>query len=131
LNQTAEVIDVKEPEPQDEFVRGLALIYQRLKQSKHLKKAMKEVESSLLELLGVRLFTIYQCVQNGKEVHASFKGGDPDDNNTTEIRVPFSPTSLVGYVALSQRALVIRNVLDQQAGVAGHPPKASLRSAFQ
>jgi hypothetical protein len=77
LNQTAEVIDVKEPEPQDEFVRGLALIYQRLKQSKHLKKAMREVESSLLELLGVRLFTIYQCVQNGKEVLASFKGGTP------------------------------------------------------
>ncbi len=121
LNQTAEVIDVKEPEPQDEFVRGLALIYQRLKQSKHLKKAMREVESSLLELLGVRLFTIYQCVQNGKEVLASFKGGDPDDNNTTEIRVPFSPTSLAGYVALSQRALVIRNVLDQQELLDIHP----------
>jgi hypothetical protein len=27
LNQTAEVIEVKEAEPQDEFVRGLALIY--------------------------------------------------------------------------------------------------------
>jgi len=72
---------VKEGEPQDEFVRGLALIYQRLKQSKHLKKAMTEVEQSLLDLLGVRLFTIYQCVQNGKEVFASFKGGDPDNNN--------------------------------------------------
>ncbi len=106
-------MDAKEPEAQDEFVRGLSLVYQRLKQSKHLKKAMKEVEQSLLDLLGVRLFTIYQCVQNGKEVLASFKGGDPDDSNTTEIRVPFSPTSLAGYVALSQRALVIRNVLDK------------------
>lgn len=38
LNQTAEVIDVKEAEPQDEFVRRLALVYQRLDQSKHLKK---------------------------------------------------------------------------------------------
>jgi hypothetical protein len=82
---------------------------------------MKEVESSLLDLLGVRLFTIYQCVQNGKEVLASFKGDDPDDNNSTAIRVPFSPTSLAGYVALSRRALVIRNVLDQQELLDIHP----------
>jgi type II secretory ATPase GspE/PulE/Tfp pilus assembly ATPase PilB-like protein len=121
LNQTAEVVDAKEPEPQDEFVRGLSLVYQRLKQSKNLKKAMKEVEQSLLDLLGVRLFTIYQCVQNGKEVLASFKGGDPLDDNSVEIRVPFSPTSLSGYVALSQRALVIRNVLDQQELLDIHP----------
>ena len=115
------MVEAKEPEPQDEFVRGLSLVYQRLKQSKHLKKAMKEVEQSLLDLLGVRLFTIYQCVQNGKEVLASFKGGDPLDDNSTEIRVPFSPTSLAGYVALSQRALVIRNVLDQQELLDIHP----------
>ncbi len=35
--------------------------------------------------------------------------------------MPFSPTSLAGYVALSQRALVIRNVLDQQELLDIHP----------
>jgi hypothetical protein len=60
-------------------------------------------------------------MQNGKEVLASFKGGDPDDNNSTEIRVPFSRTSLAGYVALGQRALVIRNLLDQQQLLDIHP----------
>ena len=102
-----ETSEVQE-KPQDEFVRGLSDVYQRLKQGKHLKKAMKQVEQSLLDLLGVRLFTIYQSVDNGKEILASYKGGDPDDTSTTEIRVPFSPTSLAGYVALSQRALVIK-----------------------
>ncbi|MDP2140093.1 MAG: GspE/PulE family protein [Gammaproteobacteria bacterium] len=121
ITEDVEAADPKEAEPQDEFVRGLSLVYQRLKQSKHLKKAMKEVEQSLLDLLGVRLFTIYQSVQNGKEILASFKGGDPEDTSTTEIRVPFSPTSLAGYVALSQRALVIRNVLDQQELLDIHP----------
>ncbi|OGT71059.1 MAG: hypothetical protein A3H44_12255 [Gammaproteobacteria bacterium RIFCSPLOWO2_02_FULL_57_10] len=82
---------------------------------------MKETERALLDLLGVRLFTIYQSVQNGKEILASFKGGDPEDTSTTEIRVPFSPTSLAGYVALSQRALVIKNVLDQQELLDIHP----------
>jgi type II secretory ATPase GspE/PulE/Tfp pilus assembly ATPase PilB-like protein len=106
---------------QDEFVAQLSKIYQRLKYSKKLKVAMKQVEQELLDLLGVRLFTIYQCVDNGKEILASIKGGDPDDDDSIEIRVPFSPTSLAGYVALSQRALVVKNVLDSDELVDIHP----------
>ncbi len=121
MNQIAEEPVAKEAEPQDEFVQGLSLVYQRLKQSKQLKKAMKETERALLDLLGVRLFTIYQCVQNGKEILASFKGGDSNDSGSPEIRVPFSPTSLAGYVALSQRALVVKNVIDQQELLDIHP----------
>lgn len=82
---------------------------------------MRDVESSLLALLNVRLFTIYQSVHNGKEIFAIFKGGDPDETSATEIRVSFSPTSLAGYVVLSQRARVISNVLDQQELLDIHP----------
>ena len=57
--------------PKDEFVAQLSKIYKRLKFSKKLKSAMKEVEQELLDLLGVRLFTIYQSVDNGKEILAS------------------------------------------------------------
>ncbi|MEX0964157.1 MAG: GspE/PulE family protein [Pseudohongiellaceae bacterium] len=108
-------------EQQDEFVTNLSKIYSRLKYSKKLKTAMKEVEKDLLSLLDVRLFTIYQSVDNGKEILASFKGGDPDDDDSIEIRVPFSPTSLAGYVALSQRALVIKNVLNSEELIDIHP----------
>ncbi|MEX0617818.1 MAG: GspE/PulE family protein [Pseudohongiellaceae bacterium] len=114
--QTGQAAEVK-----DQFVAKLSKIYQRLKYSKKLKTAMKEVEPDLLNLLGVRLFTIYQSVDNGKEILASIKGGDPNDDDSIEIRVPFSPTSLAGYVALSQRALVIRNVLDSQELLDIHP----------
>ncbi|NQV69715.1 MAG: GspE/PulE family protein [Pseudohongiella sp.] len=82
---------------------------------------MKEVEQDLLDLLDVKLFTIYQSVDNGKEILASFKGGDPDNDDSIEIRVPFSATSLAGYVALSQRALVIKNVLDSAELTDIHP----------
>ena len=82
---------------------------------------MKEVEQELLDLLGVRLFTIYQSVDNGKEILASIKGGDPDDDDSVQIRVPFSTTSLAGYVALSQKPLVIRNVKDSQELTDIHP----------
>ncbi|MFM1896002.1 MAG: hypothetical protein RLZZ385_1076 [Pseudomonadota bacterium] len=106
---------------QDEFVTNLSKIYQRLKYSKKLKTAMKQVEQDLLSLLKVRLFTIYQCVDNGKEILASIKGGDPSDDDSIEIRVPFSPTSLAGYVALSQRALVIKDVNNAQELTDIHP----------
>lgn len=123
-----EAIEIEAPGPgpepteqKDEFVSKLSKIYQRLKYSKKLKVAMKEVEKDLLDLLGVRLFTIYQSVDNGKEIMASIKGGDPDDDDSIEIRVPFSTTSLAGYVALSQKALVIRNVKDSEELVDIHP----------
>ena len=64
---------------------------------------------------------VYQSVDNGKEILASFKGGDRDDDDSIEIRVPFSATSLAGYVALSQRALVIKNVLNSEELVDIHP----------
>lgn len=123
---TSEVeIENPAPEPseqqKDPFVAQLSKIYQRLKYSKKLKVAMKEVEKDLLELLGVRLFTIYQSVDNGKEILASIKGGDPDDDDSVEIRVPFSTTSLAGYVALSQRALIIKNVKDSEELLDIHP----------
>ena len=120
--QEVEVETPPEPvEQKDEFVAKLSKIYQRLKYSKKLKVAMKEVEQDLLDLLGVRLFTIYQSVDNGKEILASIKGGDPDDDDSIKIRVPFSTTSLAGYVALSQRALVIKNVKDSEELVDIHP----------
>ncbi len=120
-------IEIETPPPApaevvpDKFVTSLSKIYLRLKRSKNLKKAMKHVEQDLLDLLGVRLFTIYQCVDNGKEILASFKGGDPDDDESIEIRVPFSPTSLAGYVALSQRSLIVKNVLNSQELTDIHP----------
>ena len=62
-------------EPKDEFVAQLSKIYKRLKFSKKLKSAMKEVEQELLDLLGVRLFTIYQSVDNGKEIPSASREG--------------------------------------------------------
>ncbi|MEX1197563.1 MAG: GspE/PulE family protein [Pseudohongiellaceae bacterium] len=103
------------------FNQGLTLVYQRIRKSKQLKKAMKEVEQSLVDLLDVRLFTIYQTVQNGREIVSTFKGGDPEDDQSNQIRVPLSPTSLAGYVALSQRSLQLRDVTDRDELLAIHP----------
>ena len=58
-----------------DFVSKLSQIYKKLKFSKNLKKAMKDVEQDMLNMLDCKLFTIYQSVDNGKEIVASYKGG--------------------------------------------------------
>ena len=106
----------------EDFVRRLSQIYKRLKVAKNLKKAMKDVEADMLSMLGCKLFTIYQSVDNGKEIKASFKGGiGSDDDSGFVIKVPFSPTSLAGYVALSQRPLLVNNVYDVEELRSIHP----------
>ncbi len=111
-------------QPKDESVWQFSKIYQKLKYGlkygKELEVAVKEVEQSLLGLPDVRLCTIFQSVDNGKEILAAVKGGDPDDDSI-EIRAPFSITSLTGYVALSQRTLVIKNVKNSEELADIHP----------
>ena len=70
---------------------------------------MKEVEGYILEMMGCNMFIIFQSADNGKEIAASFIGDirPQDDEDKIETRVPFTPTSLAGYVALSQRSLLV------------------------
>jgi len=100
---------------EDDFVLQLAALFKQLKFSKNLKKAMKEVEVTILDLMHCKMFTIFQSFGNGKEILASFKGDirpkDPNEKEV-EIRVPFTPTSLAGYVALSQRPILVEDVYD-------------------
>jgi len=100
---------------EDDFVLQLAALFKQLKFSKNLKKAMKEVEVTILDLMRCKMFTIFQSFGNGKEILASFKGDirpkDPNEKEV-EIRVPFTPTSLAGYVALSQRPILVEDVYD-------------------
>ena len=106
----------------EDFVRQLSLIYKKLKFAKNLKKAMKDVEGEMLSLLGCKLFTIYQSVDNGKEIQASYKGGiGSDENPDFVIKVPFTPTSLAGYVALSQRPILVENVYNAEELTGIHP----------
>ena len=100
-----------------DFAKAMADINDRLvaerKRRKSLQQAMKLVEKELQELLGARIFSIYQTIDNGKEITAVFKGGQDSENvDKQTIKVPLSTTSLSGYVALSHRSLCIKDVYD-------------------
>jgi type II secretory ATPase GspE/PulE/Tfp pilus assembly ATPase PilB-like protein len=83
----------------------------------------------LLDLLDVRLFTIYQSVDNGKDLVATIRGGDKDKIDDTDIRVSFNTNSLAGYVASSQRALLVKDVNNANELKEIHP-KLKFDSSF-
>ena len=102
-----------------DFAKAMGDISDRLqkerKKRKTLQQAMKTVESDLMELLGARIMSVYQTIDNGKEITAVFKGGE--DSETVDkqtIKVPLSTTSLSGYVALSHRSLCIKDVYNPE-----------------
>ena len=70
---------------------------------------MKEVEQDMLGLLGVKLFKVYQSVDSGKEILASFKGGDPNDDDSIGIRVPFSQHYWPLMLRLARELLLLRS----------------------
>ncbi len=52
---------------EDGFVRSLASIHKNLKYSKNLKKSMKQIEGTILDLFKAKLFTIFQSVDMEKK----------------------------------------------------------------
>ena len=83
---------------EDGFVRSLATIHKSLKLSKNLKKSMKQIEGTILELFKARLFTIYQSVDNGKEIVLKGKGTGPIDAFLTSLNAHIlEDFKVVGY----------------------------------
>lgn len=61
------------------------------------------LEPIILELFGAQRMSIFQRRRQHQDLVARFKTG----KETLEIKVPISPMSIAGYVALSQKSLVI------------------------
>jgi hypothetical protein len=69
---------------------------------------LPDIEGALLQLLRAERLTVYQRLRAEQVIVSKFKSGD----EIKEIRVPLSPTSIAGYVALNQASLLIRDVYD-------------------
>lgn len=108
------------------FASRLGDIQKQLQRAKKNKKslqyAMKTVDEQLLKLLDTSILSIYQTVDNGKEITSCFKGGRFSEKVADlKIAVPLGTTSISGYVALSQRPVLIKNVYDKEELTNIHP----------
>ena len=95
----------------------LAHINQLLAEHPSLMDAYHKLEPYILNMFGAERMSIFQRRRQHQDLVARFKTG----KETREIKVPISPQSIAGYVALSQLPLVISDPYDKQELISIHP----------
>mgnify|MGYP005622437123 CR=1 FL=1 len=88
----------------------LTSIYERIQQADRLEDIIWDVAPDILEVLQTERMTIYERSPDGSEIVSRFKTGD----DIGVIRLPLSPSSIAGYVAMSQQAVRVDDVYDAQ-----------------
>ncbi|MDP2829850.1 MAG: ATPase, T2SS/T4P/T4SS family [Sulfuricellaceae bacterium] len=100
-----------------EFQTRLNSITQRLHDADSLMEVMPEIMGDLRGLLEADKVTIYQRGRSDSEIVSRYKVAD----GLREIRVPLSNGSVAGYVALTQKAVAIKDVYDDAELKTIHP----------
>lgn len=99
------------------FYSGLTKVLSKIHQARNFEEAYPLVEKTLLALFNAQRITVYQRNRSSKDIVSRFKTG----NDLTEIRVPITASSIAGYVALSKKAIVIKDVRDSEELKSIHP----------
>lgn len=79
--------------------------------------AMPALEAELTSLLECERVTVYSKGRHNKEIVSKYKSGDEQ----LEIRVPLSPSSIAGYVAMSKQPIKINDVYESEQLTKIHP----------
>lgn len=95
----------------------LIKVTQLLEQGGTLLDVYSDLEPIILDLFQAERLSIFQRRRQHQDLVARFKTG----NETVEIKVPISPMSIAGYVALSQRPLVVPDPYDSELLTTIHP----------
>ncbi len=92
-------------------------VCQQLQAAGDLLAWLTEQEETLLKALKAERITVYKLSPDGREIVSWFLSG----HDTGEIRLPLSPRSIAGYVAMNQRSIRIDDVYDEQYLASLHP----------
>jgi len=85
-------------------------ISQAIHSAKHVDDILIELKDSILELFGASVITIYAVDSSNNEIYSKVKSGDRVD----KIRVPISPVSIAGWVAMTQNSVNISDVYNTE-----------------
>ena len=94
-----------------DYQTRLNSVYQRIHEAEHLEDILWQLEQDLLGLLNAERLTIYRRDKDGREIVSWYRTGD---ELMEEIVLPLSPSSVAGYVAMSQMPLRIDDVYDNE-----------------
>lgn len=86
----------------------LSLLMSQIHEADNFAYAMNKAEEAILKIMDAERMTIYQKGKNDREIVSKFMSGHY--NRPNEVRVPLNASSIAGYVALSQRPVLISDV---------------------
>lgn len=97
----------------------LQQVHQKMQAAERLEEIIWDLERDILTLLQAERMTIYQKANNGAEIVSWYRSGS--EEGIDEIRLPLSPTSIAGYVAMSRQPILIADVYDADSLQQIHP----------
>lgn len=100
-----------------EIEQALQKIDRLLEAHPSLMDAYQQLEPMILSLFEAQRMSIFQRRRQHQDLVARFKTG----KETRQIKVPISPQSIAGYVALSQKPLIISDPYNAQELAEIHP----------
>ena len=116
--EAAKTTDKDSRQNQQERQSKLYEINKAIHDAESFVKVFPYVEREMLTLLKAERLTVYQRGRHDREIVSKYKTG----KDIREIRLALiSPSSIAGFVALSQRPLRIDNVNDAQSLAQIHP----------
>ncbi len=92
-------------------------ITQAIHSARNVDEILLEQKNSILELFDAESITIYAVQSEKNEIVSKVKSGE----SINEIRVPISPRSIAGFVALEQKRLNIKDVYEDNELKKIHP----------
>ncbi|MBO1254777.1 Flp pilus assembly complex ATPase component TadA [Alteromonas sp. 5E99-2] len=95
----------------------LTQVTRLLDQDAPLIDIYSDLESVILDLFSAERLSIFQRRRQHQDLVARFKTG----TETVEIKVPISPMSVAGYVALSQKSLIVSDPYNKELLTSIHP----------
>ncbi len=106
---------MKPPEQRDAafaamFYRQLQHVTARIHETDNIDQLMLEVSTDICRVLNADRLTLYALSEDGATIVSKIKTGL---NTSRELKLPVSPQSIAGYVALHKQALNIADVGDE------------------
>ncbi len=108
-------------EESSDYQARLNSMYQKIHEAEHLEDILWQLEQDLLSIVNAERLTIYRKDKEGREIVSWYRTGD---ELMEEIVLPLSPSSIAGYVAMSQQPVRIDDVYDTDFLKSVHPKLA-------
>jgi GAF domain-containing protein len=113
------------PAAEAEFYKRLQAVTARIHDTDNLDQLMLDVSEDICQLFNAERLTLYAVSRDQTSIVSKIKTGL---TSSQDLRLPISPQSIAGYVALSKQLLNLRNVYDEQALRRIHPDLTFLKA---